>query len=242
MAQDYSEAAALRAAKEAVAWLEKQNPGDPNKVLGKLAEMQSKNIISPTPSADEIFKQRVSELANAYARVSDGRGGVDRGASKVLLDKYDNAILGLFPGGKGFLPSQQLALHTGKIGHLTERVTEFSEKYISKLGVGGKVVGAAVGVFVATGASAGEASAKELLEAGINGAVPGLGTLSLGEGSQRGRLCQVFGDVVVPGAIGVGTSLVASPVAGVAAGTAASVALSDPATNACNRLAQKMGF
>lgn len=121
-------------------------------------------------------------------------------------------------------------------------MTEFAEKNIGKLGIGGKVIGASVGVFAAFGASAGEVKSAELLEAGINGAVPGLGTLSVGEGSGRNRLCKVFGDVVVPGAIGVGTGLVATPLAGMAAATATSVALSEPATNSCNVIAQKLGF
>lgn len=243
MAQDYSEAAALRAAKEAVSRLEGQYPGDPNKVLGKLAEMQSRNPISKTPTADEIFKQRIAELAYAYREVSDGKGGVDTTADKRAAARFSNALEGRRPDGKGFLISQQLAIHTGQLGHLTEDVTEYLAKNASKIGgLAGKAVGALAGVTVAFGASAGQATPSQLLEAGIDGAVPGLGTLTVGEGSTRGKLCKVFGDVVVPAAVGVGVSAVATPVASVAAGTAASLALSEPATNACNNFAQKLGL
>jgi len=146
------------------------------------------------------------------------------------------------PDGKGFLLSQHLAIHTGQLGHLTESVTESVAKNASKFGLAGKAVGTLAGVTVAFGASAGQATPSQLLEAGIDGAVPGLGTLTVGEGSTRDKLCKVFGDAVVPAAVGVGVSAVATPAVGLAAGTAASVGLSEPATNACNNFAQKLGL
>lgn len=241
MAQDYSDTAALKAAKEAVSRLEGQYPGDPNKVLGKLAEMQSRNTISRIPTEEEIFKQRISELAHAYAGVSDGKGGLDT-TNKRAAEKFSNALEGKMSDGKGFLPSQRFAIDTGRFGQLTESVTEYVAKNASKFGLAGKAVGAFAGVTFALGASAGQATSSQLLEAGIDGVVPGLGTITVGEGSTRGKLCQVFGDVVVPGAVGVGTGFVASPVAGFAAGVAASVALSEPATASCNKWSQKLGF
>ncbi len=252
MAQDYSEAAALKLAKETVARLENAHPGDPNKVMGGIANMQSKNTISKFPTSDEIFKQRVAELASAHAKVSDGAGGVT-GASKQAMESYKNVLAGKMPDGNGFALSQRLALLTEKAEHLVEgikipakvrdvifEVAEGTAHKAGKLGLPGKAVGAVAGVAVTL--AAGNASASSLTEAGLNGVSNGLGTLTIGEGSGRNRLCQIFGDVVVPGAVGVGTSLVATPVAGMAAGAAASVVLSEPSTKACNNFAQKLGL
>lgn len=247
MAQDYSEAAALKAAKEAVARLETMYPGDPNKVMGKLAEMQSKNPLSKIPTADEIFKQRVSELANAYASASDGHGGIDK-TNKRAAEKFSLALDGKTPNG-AFLPSQQLAIHTGRLGQLTESVTEILSKYMGRLGIPGKAVAGLAAVTFAVGANAGEITPRQALEAGLNGAFDGLGTVTVGEGSTRGKLCKAFGEAAVPAAAGLGAGLVgslATPAVGIAAGVSASAAasatLSEPATNACNKWAQRLGF
>jgi len=280
MAQDYSETAALKLAKEAVARLEKSSVAsvgyiDRNKVMGGLEAIQSNNPISRFPSSDEIFKQRVAELAGAYAKVSDGNGGImpkqavenmrkvtdamgrPLGATAQALESYKNVLAGKTADGLAYAVSQRLALLTEKTEHLVEGIkvpskvkdiifeavengAKLTERNASKFGLPGKVVGAAAGVAVTI--ASGNASASTLTEAGLNGASNGLGTLVIGEGSGRNRLCQIFGDVVVPGAVGVGTGLVATPVAGMAAGTAASVALSEPSTRACNNFAQKLGL
>ena len=248
MAQDYSNAAALKLAKETVGRLESAHPGDPNKVLGGLMRLQQSNSISSIPTADEIFKQRVAELANAYSKVSDGAGGTT-GASKQASEQFRNVLAGKMPDGNGFSLSQRLAILTGKAEHLVDGISmpkslsnvaiDFAEdgarsvaKNGGKFGIAGKGIAA----------SAGNASADQLAEAGLNGISNGLGTMTVGEGSTRNRLCQIFGDVVVPGVVGVGTGLVATPLAGMAAGTAASLTLSEPATNTCNNFAQKLGL
>jgi len=258
MAQDYSEATALKLAKEAVGRLEAANPGNPNKVMGGLMQMQQTNIISKFPTSEEIFKQRVAELAQVYARVSDGKGGTS-GASKETMQRFQNVLDGKMPDGVGYSLSQRLALLTEKVQHLVEGirlppkvreiVVDFTEdvvkgvaKNAGKFGLPGKALGAVAGVSVTFAASAGTASASELAESGLNGVSNGLGTMTVGDSSGGNRLCKIFGDVVVPGAVGIGTSLVATPVAGMAAGAAASIALSDPSTKACNSLAQKLGF
>jgi len=237
MPQDYSESAALKMAKEAVSRIESQYQ-DPNRIKGELVKMQANNSIGRIPTADDIFKQRVAELAHAYADVSNGRGGVDPASGKLALERFSSALEGKYSGGKGFLLSQQLAIQTGKIGQLTENVLGS----LSKFGIGGKTVAGLAAITFTGLASAGEATASQLAEAGLNGFTPGLGTLVVGEGSTRNRLCQIFGDVVVPGAVGVGTGLIATPIAGLAAGAAASVALSQPATNSCNNTFQKLGM
>ena len=253
MAQDYSEAEALKIAKQTVMRFEASSGGDINKVMGALVNMQSKNPISKIPTADEIFKQRVAELATAYARASDGNGGIDS-ANKQAAERFRNVIAGKMADGNGYALSQRLAIMTEKWDHVVEgirgpvkkladvtiEIAQETSHRAGKFGLPGKAIGAVAGVSVAL--ATGNASASSLTEAGLNGVSNGLGTLVIGEGSGRNRLCQIFGDVVVPGAIGVGTSLVATPVAGLAAGTAASVALSEPATNSCNRFAQKLGF
>lgn len=256
MAQDYSEANALKQAKETVGRLEAANPGNSNKVAAGLMQMQQNNPISRFPTSDEIFKQRVAELASAYSKVSDGAGGT-QGASKQAAEQFRNVLDGKMPNGVGYSLSQRLALLTEKTQHLVEGihipakvrdvVVDFAEdgarkvaNNAGKFGLGGKAVGALAGVTVT--ALSGNASAAQLTEAGLNGVSNGLGTLTIGEGSGRNRLCQIFGDVVVPGAVGIGTGLVATPVAGIAASAAASVTLSDPSTKACNSFAQKLGF
>ncbi|MFA7275735.1 MAG: hypothetical protein WC043_02910 [Pseudobdellovibrionaceae bacterium] len=255
MAQDYSDTSALKLAKETVGRLEAQYKGNSQGMMGELIKMRGNNSLSKVPTADEIFKQRVGELADAYMRVSDGKGGVARDLSKAERAAYDNVLEGKYPNGNGYLVSQRLALATGKEDMLASgvkvptrrlesvaiEVGEEVSKKAGKFGIAGKFVGAAAGVTVAM--ASGHASASELTEAGLNGVSDGLGTLTVGEGSGRNRLCQVFGDVVVPGAAGVGAGLVtANPVVGVGAGIAASAALSEPATNACNSIAQKLGF
>lgn len=253
MAQDYSETAAIKLARETVMRLEKAHNGDVNKTMGALVTMQSNNSLSKVPTSDEIFKQRVAELSFAYARASDGNGGIDS-SNKNAVQRYRNVLDGKMPDGNGFALSQRLALMTDKMDHVldsiqtkakaiadvTFEVAEEASKKAGKFGLPGKAVGAVAGVSVAL--ASGQASAAQLSEAGLNGVSNGLGTLVIGEGSGRNRLCQIFGDVVVPGAIGVGTSLVATPAVGTAAGVAASVTLSDPATKGCNNVLQRMGF
>lgn len=255
MAQNYSEEAALKLAKETVGRLEQQF-GDPNKIRSELIKIQSTNSISKVPTADEIFKQRVAELSQAYAKVSDGKGGIDRSVSKNSRERFQNVLDGKYPDGRGYLTSQQLAIHTERTEQLADAIPKPLKRLenvaieagegiahkAGKFGLAGKAVGAVAGVAVTMAATSGTASASQLTEAGLNGVADGLGTLTVGEGSKRGRLCQVFGDVGVPLAAGaVGTAL-GTPLVGGVAATAASAALSQPATNACNNIAQRLGF
>lgn len=265
MAQDYSEAAALKLAKQTVAQLEKANPGNMNGVLGGLAKMDTS--ISSFPTSDEIFRKRVGELAGAYAHVSDGEGGV-KGATKQAMEKYKNALAGKMASGVGYLQSQSVALLTGKTEHLVEDIAKTAsqkklfdvmfevaedgakgiQKNAGKLGLAGKAFGAVAGIGVTV--MSGNASAASITEAGLNGVSNGLGTLTVGDSSGGNRLCKIFGDVVVPGAVGIGVgaaaSLVSTPVggtvAGVAASAAASATMSEPATKGCNSFVQKLGF
>ena len=251
MAQDYSEERAKSEARKELARLENSRGGRAG-VMAGIVEMQSKNPISKIPTSEEIFKQRIAELTAAYSDASDGAGKIDSSNKRL-----NNVLEGKAANGHGNAVSQKLAQLAGKAEHLVgdiklppkiaDVVVDFAEdagrglaKGAGKFGLPGKAVGAMAGVAVTF--AAGNASASTLAEAGLNGVSNGLGTLTIGEGSGRNRLCQIFGDVVVPGAIGVGTSLVATPLAGMAAGTAASLTLSDPSTKACNSFAQKLGF
>lgn len=270
MAQDYSEKAALKLAKETVAQLEKTYAGDPNKIAGAIMKMQEKNPLNQvlaSSTSSEIFNQRVGELARTYARVSDGAGGTV-GASKQAMEQYRNVVAGLQPNGQGYALSQKTAILANKVEHLVEGIkiptkvrdviVDFAEDgarkvagNAGKFGLAGKAIGAAAGVSVAL--IGGNASAAELIDAAAGGVSPKLGklgTLTLGEGSKRGILCESFGQAVVPGVIGTGVGLATSPfitpaggfAAGVTAAAAVPESVSQASTNACNFVAQKLGF
>ncbi len=92
----------------------------------------------------------------------------------------------------------------------------------------------AVGIGVANGASA-----AELGQGALDAAVPGLGTLTLGEGPKKGKLCGAFGQA--GGALaGVGAGLVgtgvAGPLAGVGAGMLVEAGATPALTAGCERV------
>ena len=93
---------------------------------------------------------------------------------------------------------------------------------LRRIGIFGKAAGA---VLAGGMAMAGGANAAEVGQAAMNAAVPGTGTLVLGEGPSHGRLCKAFGEAT--GAIAQGGAYAAGFAAtGVA--TVAAVPLSGP--------------
>ncbi len=88
-------------------------------------------------------------------------------------------------------------------------------------------------------AVAGGANAAEVGVAALDAAAPGLGTLALGEGPKKGKLCGAFGQA--GGALaGVGAGLVgtgvAGPLAGVGAGMLVEAGATPALTAGCERV------
>lgn len=117
-----------------------------------------------------------------------------------------------------------------------EEVLEDVAKQGRKLGSVGKIVAAGV---AGTLAVAGGANAAEAGVAALDAVAPGLGTLTLGEGPKKGKLCGAFGQA--GGALaGVGAGLVgtgvAGPLAGVGAGMLVEAGATPALTAGCERV------
>lgn len=105
-----------------------------------------------------------------------------------------------------------------------------------RIGSVGKIMAAGV---AGTLAVAGGANAAEVGVAALDAAAPGLGTLALGEGPKKGKLCGAFGQA--GGALaGVGAGLVgtgvAGPLAGVGAGMLVEAGATPALTAGCERV------
>ncbi len=73
---------------------------------------------------DELRKLRVLELARAFVDVSNGKAGVDNGASPVALSAFHHAVQGRIADGRGYLLSQSMAIKQGQEGMMTPHVRE----------------------------------------------------------------------------------------------------------------------
>lgn len=135
---------------------------------------------------------------------------------------------------------RQALTHVRETPAFMNAVKQEAGDVLRRFGVVGKVAGAAV---AGTLAIASGAQASEIGRESINGALPGLGTLVLGEGPKRGRLCQAFGEAT--GAVaGVGVGLAAGAATsltgpgavavGVVAGGATEAVATPAATKLCN--------
>lgn len=178
---------AFQEAREVVQRLEANYPGDPNRVRAEIKKMtpevpEKVGFISK----DVLYKTRVGEIASAYARVSDGAGGIAADTHKASLTGLKNVLSGMQASGQGHSMSQRLAIMAGKLDHLAEGIkgsSVYARVGIAVLGAGG------AGLAAAAEPNATPASvAKATVQAVTEQAVPGSTQVA------KGNLCKAFGE------------------------------------------------
>ena len=171
----------------------------------------------------DVKNQFLRDVAHAANQAIDADGNFKTGSSGRFVDNLDRVAKGVASTTHG-LPMWARMLHAVEQG-------------AGKFGTAGKVVAAGV---AGTLAVAGGANAAEVGVAALDAAAPGLGTLALGEGPKKGKLCGAFGQA--GGALaGVGAGLVgtgmAGPVVGVGAGMLVEAGATPALTAGCERVA-----
>lgn len=99
---------AFEDAKRLVLRFEQHHPCNPNRVMSEIMRAQQAIQLGRHPTADDVYKWSVTELAARFAGVSNGLGGVDPHASKQSLRAMQNALEGKDSNGQP-LRSQVLA-------------------------------------------------------------------------------------------------------------------------------------
>lgn len=253
---------AFQEAKEVVQRLEARHPGDPNRVLAEIKKM-TPEIPDKVGfiSKDVLYRTRVGEIASAYAKVSDGAGGIAGDAHKISIGKLQNVLSGIQADGHGYSMSQKLAIMAGKAEHIAEGIkgsSIYARVGVAILGAGGAGLAAAAEPN-ATPASVAKATVHAVAEQAVPGSTQ----------AAKGNLCKAFGEFagattegVVTGATftsgivfgastswsGVGIAggaaiAAASPVVGKASGTVAQAGVESGcnlATSAYKSVSQKL--